>query len=1684
MDTNTMQTNTFNKGMNTDASDMIIGSDEYRLANNLRYTTTDQENSGELHIIEGATSALEIKGEYTILATTSIRNYGIIIYEREYNDVTSWYVDRFENPYDDDLSEFKSLNHTTIFGPCDELLGWEKDKDGKYKGERNKISLVTKWESDNIVKLYIADGVHPIMSLNIIHDYRKQDDEPNSINEILSTSSLMLNKPIFVGLTSGKLVSGLVQYSYRLYKTHDNATEISPTTRLIQIGELTTSDNITGCEQGKVTDAGVRIEIPIEEDYKSFDKVEIFRIHYQVNGQTPSIDIIYDGAYQDNFQFVDRGTNSLGQLTVEEYNSYSGIHIIPKVIESKNDYLFAANIKYDQSAEDLFSNWDARSFSFSPDSEQPQSHLFNVNQTSNPIVLNATDLESGDLSQLNDCDCYNAYNDLSKTMFEYRGYNFNTSDIINLNSDIDNGYYDRYDKDGYYGGSGVNIDWRFVVTELYADQSRDPFKYTSPYEGSDVTIEQKIHLTGSASNTIHRTDDYLVYKIPLGFITKNGDIVDAGFANVDDYVKNISKSIDKTYSNPEISYCFKSLRRDEVYRYGIILYDKFGEASNVKWIADIRTPNMAWKGCEAFVSHSLRVSGDVDNPGWTVENRIDLSVRPLGINFTVRNLPEGCVGYEIVRCNRSVTDIATLSQGVVSRPITQQYTWNFNAKRKLPHVPSGFLTTNRIWEGQYFGARDANYNEDEWWNGHEADNFSNDSLYQFISPEIVYQKDSTFNILNTRKLYLNPVKYVFGGCGCEQYFEFSDKAWYMPRWKRNTDHGQFYTYDKPTGNYTYEPEWHEIYASHPSVSNSNIRLGGHSLKNGNTVLDNDKFFNFIPTESIHNFQSTRANSVRYSNVEDAPIKFSYLAFKQDYPDYTNDYCVQRGPRSKCTETDNYFDAVKNSAVYIKLYEQTNSIVSRVRHRDDPANNALTTQVSWLKDLPSIQTSVLSQYNVNNIALAPELGWDDCVETKDGNSYFKYRNYITNIGDKQYCNWVCGGTYDMDDVNEFVRENDYNILYSNNAQDQLNGPAGRCLLLDLESTNPYSITQINSNAKRLYDRCRQLDSSLTVDNLSDVVASFDAITTPSEYELSHNTNHNKVFTLNYTGAELRPGRSTLVNRFPDYISADTYLTDTPTVPINEGRYSLYYEGSLIGTFLCNLRQSVTPYGGYDNQSKKLSSYYSYGDYFKKSDATSSTCNIFNGDCFIAPMEYSSMHKCYDATLKNTITASIIYAIPVETNINLNLEHGYTFSDNCEIGGISNIQIEASNVNNTFSQNAPMYQYNTAYSSQPSAKVFTPSLVDGQDKDDDVNDYRIFYSNPKSNKETFDNWLKFQPLNYLDVDTRYGQITGLRTFHNSLVFWQEEAAGVLSVNERTTITDDSNMPLILGTGGVLSRYDYFNSLNGMHKNEFADAQSDSTLYWWDHNKHELCAYAGGNEVAVISKLKNVQNFLNKMSKDGKLLVAPILAFDKKHNELICNVSDGDETSHESGALVYSERTSQFTSLYDIHHTNAVQFSNVLYLFKAYDGVNNIPGRIIGYEWNRGKGNIPNKLEYKTIGGHPIMLLHNFKPYLKYVVNQNASNVKVFDNVSFGASQGADAQLEFAFKTPLGQNSSTGVITDREYDYRLAVPRNNGEEYGGRMRGKTMQCEVYKKSDNVFTNQDFSLQYINTKYRISWS
>jgi len=80
-------------------------------------------------------------------------------------------------------------------------------------------------------------------------------------------------------------------------------------------------------------------------------------------------------------------------------------------------------------------------------------------------------------------------------------------------------------------------------------------------------------------------------------INMNGELINGHFLDV-----NSTGIYSRNYSNPYISCYFKSLQRDEVYRYGVIFYNESGKTSPVKWIGDIRTPSMNELGFETFCS--------------------------------------------------------------------------------------------------------------------------------------------------------------------------------------------------------------------------------------------------------------------------------------------------------------------------------------------------------------------------------------------------------------------------------------------------------------------------------------------------------------------------------------------------------------------------------------------------------------------------------------------------------------------------------------------------------------------------------------------------------------------------------------------------------------------------------------------------------------------------------------------------------------------------------------------------------------------------------------------------------------------------------------------------------------------------------------------------------------------------
>ncbi|MEE3413801.1 MAG: hypothetical protein VZR53_00330 [Prevotella sp.] len=137
--------------------------------------------------------------------------------------------------------------------------------------------------------------------------------------------------------------------------------------------------------------------------------------------------------------------------------------------------------------------------------------------------------------------------------------------------------------------------------------------------------------------------------------------------------------------------------------------------------------------------------------------------------------------------------------------------------------------------------------------------------------------------------------------------------------------------------------------------------------------------------------------------------------------------------------------------------------------------------------------------------------------------------------------------------------------------------------------------------------------------------------------------------------------------------------------------------------------------------------------------------------------------------------------------------------------------------------------------------------------------------------------------------------MRLFKDKLLFWQKDAVGILSVNERTMLNDVSDNQLILGTGSTLQRFDYISTKYGMKKNQYeAEVQSNTTQYWWDGVRREILAYAGGTELLPLTKTKSVTNYINERGDKSH----PTLIYDNKYNEVIASVVG-------TKSLIYSEQ-----------------------------------------------------------------------------------------------------------------------------------------------------------------------------------
>lgn len=484
------------------------------------------------------------------------------------------------------------------------------------------------------------------------------------------------------------------------------------------------------------------------------------------------------------------------------------------------------------------------------------------------------------------------------------------------------------------------------------------------------------------------------------------------------------------------------------------------------------------------------------------------------------------------------------------------------------------------------------------------------------------------------------------------------------------------------------------------------------------------------------------------------------------------------------------------------------------------------------------------------------------------------------------------------------------------------------------------------------------------------------------------------------------------------------------------------GQMNTAAIVNIKQYGTMYGGEWYINRINSTYIPCGAHVDINE-NDNIC-VFGGDTYLGVLDYAhtTMRQSENDPEKNKDRELFINCyIPLESTINLNLFDG-TFSktivDNV---GQNLIQYEPT-VTQNYVQSKPLYEYNSAYSTDANAQLFVPELL--YTDENPIFETRITCSELKTNNEIIDSWTKFKFANYLDVDNQYGPITNLKSFNGKLFFWQDSAVGVASVNERSLIQDNNIAQLTLGTGGILVRYDYHTTLNGSARvNDKSICNSASTLYWYDTDKHEICAI--NNTVIELSKVKGVKSWCNKLLGRSETLGW----YDWKYNEVLFqNKSEGVKRS-----IVFNEQLNTFTGFYTYPASHVAQMVDKLV---TLDDIGNI------YTHD-------SDVNYEP-----------FESKITYVINKGYPETKVFDNVWFDAELSTDETLKsIVFKTKTQETNPVTFegIENREDTYRFPIPRDkNGV---ARMRGKYLICDYTFDCTN---DGDFKIPYIKTTFRIS--
>lgn len=458
------------------------------------------------------------------------------------------------------------------------------------------------------------------------------------------------------------------------------------------------------------------------------------------------------------------------------------------------------------------------------------------------------------------------------------------------------------------------------------------------------------------------------------------------------------------------------------------------------------------------------------------------------------------------------------------------------------------------------------------------------------------------------------------------------------------------------------------------------------------------------------------------------------------------------------------------------------------------------------------------------------------------------------------------------------------------------------------------------------------------------------------------------------------------------------------PNNWGINNQTYGGPVPNLLLCNYRRmngtsgisATSQYSGNTYNSRQNNVYIACSPVYSITDNTLIT--VYGGDTYIGMFDYQRTFvesKAGTPVIQSQQWDVTSVYFPVETTINLDYRIDQSMSKIAnnpnsilinESSGLYtfNQTISGSVYSYDLTESYGLYTYNSVYSQENTTISYFPPNQNVINVSQTF-DTRILASSKKINGELYDNWVNFNINNFIDVDSTYGSLNNMIQFNDLLLFWQDKAFGNLSVNPRSIISDNNPGQIVLGTGGVLDRFDYISTLIG-NPGGTAPIHGQNGVYWLDtlgktlYLFHGQDSYFSRGTPLPFSKLKGLSAFLNDNVTNGTIWLG---TYDYKYNEVIFSITTPvNGVNYSNYTFGYNELSNCFSSFYSYQPSLYINTYSKDYFTTS----NNIAGLSL---WLHNYGNRANF--YGTV----------YSSYVTFAVNDNYASTKVFDNLMYNTS-----------------------------------------------------------------------------------